>query len=72
MKTFEIGKMYGDKAVKFEIISRTEKFVTYVEVQHPGRHNERKGEQKRIKIRMWGDAEVIFPHDETVIAQQTR
>lgn len=68
MKTFEIGKMYGDKAVKFEIIARTAKFVTHVTVQHPGRYNEKKGDPERIKIRICDDAEVIFPHDETVMA----
>lgn len=50
MRTFEIGKRYNtDKAIAFEVIKRTAKFVTVVEIQHAGRYNEKRGEEKKVK-----------------------
>ena len=50
MRTFEVGKRYNDGAATFEIVKRTAKFVTYVYIHHPGRCNEKRGEEKRTKI----------------------
>lgn len=68
MRTFEQGKRYGENAVKYEIVKRTEKTVTYVAVQHAGKPNERQSEAKTAKIRDWGDREVFFAGSETVEA----
>ncbi len=60
MRTFEVGKRYGDNAVVFEIIKRTAKTITYAPIYHAGRYNESKREEKTVKIRDWGDREVFF------------
>lgn len=60
MRKFEVGKRYKDGAMTFEITGRTEKTIKFVTVQHPGRENERKSEEKRIKIIFWNDREVFF------------
>lgn len=68
MRTFEVGKRYGENAVVFEVVKRATKTVTYVAVQHAGKPNERRGEAKAAKIRDWGDREVFFAGSETVEA----
>ena len=40
MRTFEVGKRYGENAVVFEITKRTAKTVTYAAIHHAGRYNE--------------------------------
>ena len=73
MKKFEIGKRYeaesGSVSV-FEIVKRTAKRVTFVEVQHSGRYNERKGEPKTVAIESWTNGEEVFftKNGATVIA----
>ena len=47
MRKFEVGKRCKSGAVKFEIVSRTAKTVTYKLIQHTGRTNERAGEAKQ-------------------------
>lgn len=68
MRKFEVGKIYGEHSVKFEIIRRTAKTVTYRKIQHLWRYNERKSEEIKAKIKEWGDCEVIFSSDEAVTA----
>lgn len=68
MRKFEVGKLYGEKAVKFEIVKRTPKTITYVEVHHVGRYNEKKSEPKTTKIHDWETREVFFDGYETVEA----
>ena len=68
MKQFEVGKIYGEHSVKFEIVGRTNKFISFVKVQHVGRYNERKSEVKRTKIVDWETKEVFFVNGETVEA----
>ena len=68
MRKFEAGKRYGENAVIFKIIKRTEKTITYVAIKHPGRYNEKQGEAKTAKIRYWGDREVFITERETVEA----
>lgn len=60
MRTFEIGKRYKDGAMTFEITGRTAKTVRFVMIQHAGRFNERKGDEKRAKVNNWDGREVFF------------
>lgn len=63
MKKFEIGKRYlaeSGSPLTFEIISRTAKRIKFVEIQHAGRYNEKKGEEKTATIKNWDDTEVFF------------
>ena len=68
MRKFEVGKMYGEHAVKFEIVGRTDKTVSFVKVQHAGRFNDRKSEVRKQKVFDWETREVFFSNDETVEA----
>lgn len=68
MRKFEQGKRYGENAVVFEIVKRTAKRITYAAIQHPGRYNERRSEEKTVKIQDWKDREVFFAGSETVEA----
>lgn len=68
MRTFEIGKRYGENAVVFEIVKRTGKTITYAEIHHPGRYNESRREEKKVKIQNWDSREVFFAGSETVEA----
>lgn len=68
MRKFEEGKRYGENAVVFEIVRRTEKAITYQAIHHAGKFNETRKEEKKAKIRDWGDREVFFAGDETVEA----
>ena len=60
MRKFEIGKRYRDGAMTFEITGRTAKTVRFVMIQHTGRFNERKGDEKRAKVNNWDGREVFF------------
>lgn len=60
MRTFEVGKRYNDGSATFEITGRTAKFVNFIQIQHAGRTNERKGDEKRAKLNVWDDREVFF------------
>lgn len=60
MRRFEINKAYYESGATFLITGRTAKTVKYVEVQHAGRFNERRSEEKRAKIRDWDDREVLM------------
>ena len=68
MRTFEVGKRYGENAVVFEIVKRTAKTITYAAIQHAGRYNENRREEKRAKVHDWGSREVFFAGSETVEA----
>ncbi len=73
MKKFEVGKRYykdtGD-CLPCEIISRTARTITYADIDHEGRYNERRKGQKQVKIRTWTNGEEWFltPCGYTVIA----
>ena len=60
MKTFEVGKRYNDGAMVFEITARTEKTIKFITIQHAGRFNERKSEEKKARINKWENREVFF------------
>lgn len=62
MKKFEIGKQYYESGLTYEITGRTAKTVKYVEIQHAGKPNERRSEEKKAKINVWGGGE--FPERE--------
>ena len=60
MRKFETGKRYGEHAVVFEIVKRTEKTITYAAIYHAGRFNEKKREEKKVKIHEWDGREVFL------------
>lgn len=62
MKRFEIGNKYSnDNGVTvYEIIKRTAKFVTYNEILHYGRSNEKIATTKKAGIKEWDSREVFF------------
>ena len=68
MKKFEVGNRYYESGLTFEITGRTEKTIKFVEVQHAGRFNERKSEEKKRKIFNWDTREVFFAGARTVEA----
>ena len=53
MRKFEVGKRNNDGAATFEIVARTEKTIKFVMIQHAGRSNERKMNEKQAKISEW-------------------
>lgn len=53
MGKFEVGKRYVESGITYEIIKRTAKTVRFVEIQHPGRFNERITAERNAKIRNW-------------------
>ena len=60
---FEVNKRYeaiSGSTLTFEIVKRAGNRVTYVEVQHAGRYNERKSEPKTAKIMNWENREVFI------------
>lgn len=46
MIKFEIGKVYGTDANVYEVIKKTAKTITYQEIAHYGRSNEKRYEKK--------------------------
>lgn len=68
MKRFEVNSAYYESGVTFLITGRTEKFVKYVEVQHAGRFNERRSEEKRATLKIWNDREVLLIGSRTIEA----
>ena len=53
MKRFEVNSSYYESGLTFLITGRTEKVVKYVEVQHAGRFNEKRSEEKKANIQNW-------------------
>ena len=70
MKRFEIGQRIKDNGVAFEITGRTKKTVKFVEIQHEGRENERRSEEKKAKISEWPEREVFTTGYRTIEANQ--
>lgn len=65
IKKFEVGKSYGgrfvcnsDSGFSYKVIARTEKTVT---IQEELGHNKFEGEIKKCRIKMFFDAESIYP-----------
>ena len=68
MKRFEVNSSYYDSGLTFLITERTEKVVKYVEVQHAGRFNEKRSEEKKAKIQNWYGNEIFLVGYRTVQA----
>jgi hypothetical protein len=60
MIKFEVGKVYGTDANVYEVIKKTAKTITYHEIAHYGRSNEKRYEQKRTKLLNWDTREVFL------------
>lgn len=62
MTKFETGKRYKAEAsmAVFEVVKRSNKFVTVAFIHHYGRFNEKLAEPKKLKVNVWGDEEVLF------------
>lgn len=65
MRKFEIGKTYRTGSYVFEVLKRTNKTVRVIQIQHEGRSNERRYDERTCKIQDWGDREVFFAKDVT-------
>lgn len=65
---FEVGKIYGEDAVKYEVVARTKKTVTVVEVHHFGKFNEKRRNERTVKISNWNGREAILFGSRTVLA----
>ena len=60
MIKFEVGKVYGTDANVYEVIKKTAKTITYQEIAHYGRFNEKRYEPKRTKLLDWNTREVFL------------
>ena len=69
---FEIGNRYaedGSDWKQYEIISRQGNSITYVQILHTERYNEKKSETKKATVKQWPKGEVfITSYDRTVTA----
>lgn len=68
MKKFEINKKYYESGLTFLITGRTAKTIKYVELQHAGRFNEKRSEEKKAAIKNWDDREVLMIGSRTIEA----
>lgn len=60
MIKFEVGKVYGTDANVYEVIKKTAKTITYQEIAHYGRSNEKRYGVKRTKLLDWDTREVFI------------
>ena len=68
MRKFEVGKRYNDGVYVFEVIKRGAKTLKVVQIQHAERFNEKKCDEKVVKIQEWDDREVFITNNFTVEA----
>lgn len=68
MKKFEVGNIYGG-TIKYEVTKRTKKFVTYVQIQHFGKFNEKRSEEKRARINEHNETEWFWTGSFEVTAE---
>lgn len=68
MRKFEVGKVYGEDEVKYEVVKRTAKFVTILEVHHFGKFNETKKNERKVKVSLWDETEALVFGSRTVVA----
>lgn len=47
MTKFEVGERYRIGGIAVEIVGRSARYVTYRNIQHVGKFNEKRGEEKR-------------------------
>ena len=64
---FEVGKIYGEDAVKYEVVARTKKTATIVEVHHFGKFNEKRKNEKKVRISDWNGTEALVFGNRTVL-----
>lgn len=65
---FEVGKIYGEDEVKYEVVARTKKTATIVEVHHFGKFNEKRKNEKKVRISDWNGTEALVFGNRTVLA----
>lgn len=68
MRKFETGKRYNSGAMVYEITKRTAKTVTFKEIDHAGRYNERITKEGRAIIKEWPEREVFIIGTATIEA----
>lgn len=74
MIKFEVGKIYKDKSVAFEVVKRTAKIVTIVQLHHYGRWNEKRStteEKKKVANYLHDNIEVLSSYGHDIEANQT-
>lgn len=64
---FEVGKIYGEDAVKYEVVARTKKTATIVEVHHFGKFNEKRKNERKVRISDWNGTEALVFGNRTVL-----
>lgn len=65
---FEVGKIYGEDSVKYEVVARTKKTATIVEVHHFGKFNEKRKNERKVKISDWNGKEALLFGSRIVLA----
>ena len=65
---FEVGKIYVEDTVKYEVVARTKKIATIVEVHHFGKFNEKRKNEKKVRISDWNGTEALVFGNRTVLA----
>lgn len=72
MIKFEVGKIYKNKSVAFEVVKRTAKTVTIVQLHHFGRWNEKRGteEKKKVANYLHDNIEVLSSYGHDIEANQ--
>ena len=68
MRTFEVGKRYGESAVVFEITKELQKLSHTQQYTTPEDTTKTAEKKKRAKVHDWGSREVFFAGSETVEA----
>ena len=79
MKKFEVGNYYTrfeddnnleNASIVYEVVKRTAKTITIVQIQHFGRYNESTSEPKTIKIkdREWNGSEFAVKGERLIVA----
>lgn len=79
MKKFEVGNYYTrfeddnnveNASIVYEVVKRTTKTITIVEIHHFGKYNESKSEPKTIKIkdREWNGSEFAVKSERLIVA----
>lgn len=65
---FEVGKIYGEDAIKYEVVAITKKTATILEVHHFGKFNEKRKNEKKVRISDWNGTESLVFGNRTVLA----
>ena len=60
MKEFKKGYIYSCKGIDYLILNKTKCFITYQEIFHLGRFNEKFHEPKRVKLTTLSDMETFY------------